>query len=723
MAVILQDEDKCTIVTQKDIFRLSAVLYAESNDSISTANIQADIIRCILCENENDAMSDDEIIAAIASNYKCHLSKEEFVRAIQAYKETFESLFIDGQKKYKLTNRAFSQTAQSMEKSIDYYIELFFSTRPDEDAEHGKDAIHKYLYELTTSNINSYRVLLGDIKGNSFSESELSVDVKELNDHERLLVHDFISWDDAEKNAVLTNLVFCCLEYCLLVNGDSVNPLVKSVIRKRTIYLDTNIIFRALGINGPSREKVMIAFLKKCKQAGLTLVVLHETQREFEDTVAYYISQIREFPRGSLYAGAFEQLSDYNMFSFFDAWRAKHESLSLDYFSRYIKALYLGLCKEYKIIRNQRIPSGVFNSDQFRQKCDQYARSIQARKQQIKDYYVPDDIYYSARDKHDARVVSYIEHSRHSASETDDIFMASSDKALRYWDMNREHEDYPVVVYPSQLFLILIKMCGRSDNDFESFVSFINIRPRSQQITAEKANVILSGISSITEDLQVQKTLVDSVFDEDFQNIIQQSSTDQELYQKVQLYSQNYLDDQLKEKEKRLHETESLVTQKDDENAGLIKTVAERDTKLEQQEEELKKRAAEIKRKEAESEDKRERICQFAEKKTRFPFVMKWYVFPFLAAVIVLAFCVFVLLQFVFCDKSWNVANIAFNYVANTTFGKNVDSYIAVIDGAAFTLLLVVFLPQLWVKPWDKEKREEDKQKRIEKYIKRNNLQ
>ena len=628
MAVILQDEDKCTIVTQKDIFRLSAVLYAESNDSISTANIQADIIRCILCENENDAMSDDEIIAAIASSYKYHLSKEELTQAIQTYRETFESLFIDGQKKFRLTNRAFSQTAKSMEKSIDYYIELFLTSRPNENAEQGKDAIHKYLYELTTSNINSYRVLLGKIKGNNYSESELSVDVKELNDHERLLVHDFISWDDAEKNAVLTNLVFCCLEYCLLVNGDGVNPLVKNVIRKRTIYLDTNIIFRALGINGPFREKVMLAFLKKCKQAGLTLVILHETQKEFEDTVTHYISQIREFPRGRLYSGAFEQLSDYNMFSFFDAWRAKHKSLSLDYFSRYIKALYLGLCKEYKIISNQRIPSTVFNSDQFRQNCDQYARSIQARKQQIKDYYIPEDMYYSARDKHDARVISYIEHTRRSTSENDDIFMASSDKALRYWDMNRENDDYPVVVYPSQLFLILIKMFGRSENDFESFVSFINIRPRSQQITAEKANVILSGISSITEDLQAQKTLVDSVFDEDFQNIIQQSSTDQDLYQRVQLYSQNYLDYQLKEKEKKLLEAEAFATQKNDENADLEKTVAERDSKLEQQEEELKKRTAEIKRKEIESEDKRERICQFAERKTRCPFVMKWYVFP-----------------------------------------------------------------------------------------------
>jgi len=715
MAIISHAENN-TIVTQKDIFRLSAVLYAESNDSFSTENTQADIIRCILCENENDTMADDEIIAAIASSYKLNLSKEEFFRAIRAHKNTFESLLIDGQKKYRLTKRVFKQTAQSMEKNIDYYIDLFLSLHPDEDAEQGKDAIHKYLYELTTSNINSYRVLLRRIKGNSFSESELSVDVKELNDHERQFVHDFIAWDNAEKNAVLTNLVFCCLEYCLLVNGDDVNPLVKNVIRKRTIYLDTNIIFRALGINGPNREKVVLAFLKKCRQAGLNLVILHETEKEFQDTIAHYITQIREFPRGRFYAGAIEQISDYNMFSFFDNWRLDHESLSLNYFSQYINALYLGLCKDYKIVRDQHIPKEVFHSAQFKKSCEQYARAIKARKQQIRDYYVPDDMCYSSRDKHDARVVSYIEYKRRTATETDDIFMASSDKALRYWDMNRSHDDYPVVVYPSQLFLILIKMCGRSDNDFESFVSFINIRPRSKQITAEKANVIISGISSITEDLQVQRTLVDSVFNDDFQNIIKQSSTDQELYQKVQLFSQNYLDEQLKEKDKKLREAEEIAAHTVGEKAVLTQNVAERDAELKQKEEE-------IKRKETESEDKRVRICKFAEKKTRFPFIMKWYVFPMIAILLVVAFCAFVFLQFAFCDKSWNIANIVFSYVENTSFGKNVDSYIAVIDGAAFTILMTVLLPQFWVKPWDKEKRNQDKQKRIERYINKNNLQ
>jgi len=101
MAIISHAENN-TIVTQKDIFRLSAVLYAESNDSFSTENTQADIIRCILCENENDTMADDEIIAAIASSYKLNLSKEEFFRAIRAHKNTFESLLIDGQKKYRL---------------------------------------------------------------------------------------------------------------------------------------------------------------------------------------------------------------------------------------------------------------------------------------------------------------------------------------------------------------------------------------------------------------------------------------------------------------------------------------------------------------------------------------------------------------------------------------------------------------------------------------------
>lgn len=706
------------IITQKDIFRLSAVIYAESSDITSTLTVQADVIKCVLCEFDNIPMSDEEIINAIASKYKFYLSREEFPKAIRVYKNTFERTSIDSQEKYKLTDKAYEKTKKSMENNIDSYIDIFLKEHIDEDVEEGKYAIHKYLYELTTSNINSYKVLLGGEKGAAFLDSELSVDAKELNDHERKLVHDFISWENQEKNIVLTNLVYCCLEYCLLVNGDTVNPLLKNVIRKRTIYLDTNVIFRSLGINGPNRKSVMLSFLKKCKQARLTLVILHETEQEFEDTIKYYISQIRAFPRGYVYQGAIEQISDYNMFSFYNEWKNEHEKLSLEYFLKYIKAKYYDLCKEYGIYRNYHIPNIIIQSEQFKSHYLNYAKSIQSSKQQVKDYYSQEDTNYSMRDKHDAIVISYIEHTREKVNGAEDIFMASTDKALRYWDMTRNQVEYPIVVYPSQLFLILIKICGRSADDFESFVSFINIRPRSQQITAEKANVIIAGISSITEDIKTQKSLVEAVFGEDFQNIIQQSASDQELYKKVQTYSQNYLDDQLTEKDRLLDEAKENEIKKDEEIESLSKNVMESEEQRRLLVEDYNKQLAD---KNNEIKNNKERIYQYAAKKTRLSYILHWYIYPGVTVMAIIFYCIFIFLQFFFCDKQWNFATYILNFIADTPFGKNVDGYMAIIDGAVFVVLSVV-VRRFWANPLNTKGKEEDRQKRINDYIETNHL-
>lgn len=254
------------------------------------------------------------------------------------------------------------------------------------------------------------------------------------------------------------------------------------------------------------------------------------------------------YPRGNIYSGAYEQIADYNIFAFYESWRQEHSLMSLKYFATYIRSLYLGLVKEFRIVDDVKIPDRVYHSDEFKNVRNRYSASIKSVKQGINSDYLSDDYHYSNRDSHDATVIRYIELLRENAGDTD-IFLASSDRALRLWDINRLDTGYPVVVYPSQLFLILLKTCGRSENDYDSFVSFINIRPSSKRVSPENAHIILSGISSITEDIKTQEHLVAAVFGDDFQNVIKTSTSDADLYEKVQRISQNYLDKELREKE------------------------------------------------------------------------------------------------------------------------------------------------------------------------------
>ena len=537
-----------TIVLQKDIFRLAAAIYSENNDAVYESEIQEQIIECMFTSTGNEYFTISEIISSVLEIYKYHISEEEVEKIIKKTRGKFQQVTKDGCKAYSLTKQAYDEAETLQKNNIDSYIDLFIKERNINDPEKCKNAIHVYLYELTTTNINSYRVLLEGKDGTQFTSDELSVDVSDLNDIEKSLVHDFLSWNNPEKNAALGNLVFCCLEYCLLINGDTPNNLLKRYIKTRDIYLDTNIIFRALGINGESRKKVILAFIKKCKQASIKLYITHNTRKEFFDTINYYVNQMQHLKKGTIFPGAYDQITDYNIFSFYEEWYRNHANTSLKYFITYINSQYMEFVKEFCIEDDAMIPASIYNSSIFKAERNNYSASIKNVKQKINDDYTPEDYRYTQRDSHDATVVRYIELLRIKTN-AKDIFLVSSDKALRLWDMNRTNSIYPVVIYPSQLFLILLKTCGRSENDYDCFVNFINIRPTSKQVSPENAHAIISGISSITEDIKTQKYLVASVFGEEFQNVIRNSSSDIELYEKVQTITQNYLEEQLKEKE------------------------------------------------------------------------------------------------------------------------------------------------------------------------------
>lgn len=704
---------KSDIASQKEIFRLAATIYSETSDVVSDVEAQLQIIKCMFTATGNEYLDESEIIAKLLDIYKYHISEDEVDRVIKTSREVFQSVTKDGSKAFCLTPKAYAECVEAQKHNIDSYIDLYIAEKGITDHEGFKNAIHIYLYELTTTNINSYRVLLAGKDGTQFTNSELSVDVSDLTDTEKQLVHDFLCWDNPEKNTALGNLVYCCLEYCLLINGDSPNALLKEFIKRREIYLDTNVVFRALGINGSSRKKVVISFLNKCKQAKLKLFISHSTRKEFFDTIDYYVSQMEHYPRGNIYSGAYEQIADFNIFAFYEEWRQSHPQFSLKYFITYIKSLYLEFVKNYDIEDDVKIPATIYHSNEFKDVRNRYSASIKHIKQRINESYLSDDYSYTQRDSHDATVIRYIELLREKSTDKD-IFLASSDKALRLWDMNRHDADYPVVIYPSQLFLILLKTCGRSESDYDSFVSFINIRPSSKQISPENAHIILSGISSITEDIKVQKHLVAAVYDEDFQNVIKSSSSDADLYGKVQLICQNYLDKELKQK---IEENREIQKERDEQKTVVIQLTGD----IHDRDEKLKEKQALITQKTKELEEKRDNISRFAEKQTKPRYFRKVYIAPSLLTLSVLLFALFVAMQVFWVDKDWNIVIDFFDWLKTTPLGKDDDGIMILVDSILAGSIGWAF-SRWWINPFDKEVKQQIKDELAQKYIEQNKL-
>jgi len=710
------------IAMQKDIFRFAATLFSESYEGFSSEESQLQMIKCIYVNNSNKPLSISEIALQLYEVFFYHISEDEVLRAIKKHKKTFQIVNIDEEECYQLLETTYHETVDLQKNNIDTYIAQFIQQNNISDVELCVDAIHRYLYELTTTNINSYKILLYGKSETKYSESELSVNLCDISEKEEHYVHDFIEWNNAEKNIALTNIVFACLEYCMLVNGDKPSQILANTIRKRDIFLDTNIIFRAIGINGQARQHTVITFLKKCKQANLKLFITHQTKQEFENTIHYYITQILSYPRGDVYPEAYEELSYYNMFSYYEYWKNEHPNLSIRFFKLYITSQYDQLVREYSIKDNHIIPDELYNSEEFKKTRNKYSSEIQQKKQDAKSVYLSDDYLYNKRDSHDATVISYIEKLRENEKGVIDVFFVSSDKVLRYWDMNRDEGAYPIVIYPSQLFLALIKMCGRSENDFESFVKFINIPSQRNQITAEKANVILAGISSITEDIGSQKMLVSSICSGEYQNIIQRIDENDKLYQAIQAECKKYLDAELKEKERAISQLTDDVEKGEKAIRSLQQSQEQQQDEIESLKQKIVCDESKLSNAREESEKQKEKLCVYAEKKIRCRYVFKWYVLPIVTIILTITYVAFIALQFVFCEAPWNFVTQLMNNVATTTFGKNVEEYVLPINAAIFAVLSGVVFPVLWSKPWDYTKKSEDKQKRIEEYLQKNKL-
>ena len=702
------------IVMQKDIFRLAAAIYSETSDMVSEAEVQLEMVKTLFVDSGNAYLTSSEIISNLLDTYKYHISQDELETLIQKSREVFLRVRKDDERAYCLTRTALEESNEAQKNSIDSFIDKYISEFQIADPQECREAIHVYLYELTTTNINSYRILLTGKNGTQFTSDDLSVDVSELSHREKLLVHGFLAWDNLEKNAVLGNLIYCCLEYCLLIHGDSPNKLLRGIIRNREIYLDTNIIFRALGINGKPRQKVMLAFLDKCRQAKLRLIVSHLTNKEFFDTIMYYVSRIYAFPHGTIYQSVYEKITDYNIFAFYEDWKQKHKNLPLKYFVIYVQSLYADLVKKYSIIDDKKVPGQLYNSDEFKAVRNKYSTSIKHVKQGIKDSYCAEDDGYTQRDIHDATLVRYIEVLREECQDDRDIFLVSSDKALRLWDMNRIETTYPVVIYPSQLFLVLLKTCGRSQNDYDSFVSFINIHPHSKQITPENAYIILSGISSITEDLETQEQLVSAVYGKDFQDVIQSSSSDIDLYEKVQRITKNYLDEELTASEKSNKSLTEAIAKHESTIGDLKQALGSLDEEISNSKTELEKKSMEL-------EEKNRKIAEFAEKQTKRKYRWKVYCMPLLLLILAVVLISFVALQFLWETENWNFVIRLFDWLKTTPFGEENDSVMYIIDCAFFAVLAWLF-KKFWRNPFNKRKNEQLKADLVQKYISENEI-
>lgn len=710
-------DEKGKRISSRQIFRLAAVIYADDSPVIDTSEVMKSIIEACMYENKDIDMNIEDILAFCMKQYYINFTYEEVKSILERYDYNFNSHQHEKCIYYSLTKKRIAEYEENQRKNIEYYINLFTQQYNPDKSEEIQESIYKFLYELTTTNINSYRIMLSNgIQGELFKDSDLSVDQGFFLEDEKTYISAFLNWNNSDKNNAIADIILCCLEYCLLVSGDSKNNLTETFIKNKTVFLDTNIIFRALGINGNNRKEVVLSLLEKCRQGNVNICISSLTEREFTNTIEHNILKLSSYARGKISSESYNMITDYSIYSFYNEWRQTHEGLSFSYFNSYIKSLYKQFLNDFSINNESKAPYNRFD-DNEKAIIDKYNSTIRRIKDEMKDqnYYYNLDEYYTNGNTHDnthdASLVLWVERRREQMIEQDgvgDCFLISSDKSLRYWDLTRKKDNLPIVIYPSHFFAILIKSCGRARNDLKSFVSFINLRPKGATIQPEKADAILSGISVVTDDISTQVTLIQELMEDGFNNILKDSSNEVEIYERTKLFSMNYLENELLKKGQDI-----------DKAREEIASVNEKIKSLEEENEINILKGIDLKEK---SKRLERSILDIAEKNTRFKYILKWWISPLIPILYTITVFSFIALQFIYCDANWNFIPKIYDYIsAKTIIGKAGDFTLFALDGVLCVIGTYTY-KVFFRNPFDKSKRLRFRSEITQKYIEANNM-
>jgi hypothetical protein len=527
-------------MNEKSIIRTAAIMYADETQVVNIKTIHRKVIESVFVDNENKPMTVHNIIDFIQSKLELVFTEEEITEIVNDTKKNVFDVHFDTKLResfVRLSDKRYSSLKDKEQKfGIETYIKEYVDNIYEGDLshEHLEGIIFKFIYELLNKNISAFKKLTSS----KYRAEEITINNNLFTIEERKAINDFLNWDKPEKNKSIFSLVSYSVEYSMLSNNIGNGNILLQSLRNKVFYLDNNIIYRAIGINGEDRKNRILTFLRKCKESGQTFVVSKYTINEFKETIKHHINQLQRVPFGKINPHIFRKYAvNPSIYEFYHQWRRERSTYGFDLFSGHIQGLYQSFLTSFNVQEDYKIP--------FNEKDEKVLASIEEYKQEIKSYKGKGN---DESHKFDALNIYLIEQKRGanniSISDTKYYFV-STDQKLRNWDFGR-NDCQPLALLPSQWMTILLKYFSRTDDDFKSFVSFLRLKQEEPIISEDNLQIILSGISEITEDFEKQSVILEKMVEVKFDGILDGKSVD-EIRQNAVIFTKAIYDQELEQ--------------------------------------------------------------------------------------------------------------------------------------------------------------------------------
>ena len=335
------------------LFHLAALLYSYKSDSFKTENVLKKIIESMLVINGNQFHTFMGLSIHIKEKMSMVVSVDEIEAIICNEKNSgFAVDYSSGEIKFCLNPARYAYIMNMNTRNMDSYIQEFVQLNGYTEDE--KNILERYLYFFYRKNFNDIQNVLGN------SADFLPEDSTQFSDAEYAVIRKFVEWDDQGKSEQMLALASYALEYTLVAGETNLknNKHIENAFGRKNIYIDTNILFYCLGINGKVHEESNKLFLKKCKQCNENIVISYYTDAELRSTFAHFREEINRLNNPLVHnVNMRGYFSNNDVYHYYVDWSREKKHLNDgSFFIRFLLDKYNELINDFNIKVEKAVP-------------------------------------------------------------------------------------------------------------------------------------------------------------------------------------------------------------------------------------------------------------------------------------------------------------------------------------------------------------------------------
>lgn len=479
---------------QSSLIRLA---YIFSDNRSNNFNQNLKLLTMSVLDDNNKGLSLFDIVEEIKTKYGLEFTENEVLSSIniengkyilnKGKNHTNSKFYISDEGRIKLngkSNRQFADVTTTFLTEIDSSI----------TSQELESLLLKFIYAVINTNIGELLSLC------NYNNVEINVDNAnfkqvEFSNEEKDLINKFLYWKSSEKNKLLQRLISFSIDYCMLTVKRNSNNF-RQIFKGKNFYLDANVIFRLIGINNKHRKIATNNFIKICQKANVKLYYTADTYTELMESINHHINDLNRkisglseitFETAKKFSDCFNTTDDY--FYLYYEWKSKNKNLDMDSFRMYL------LKQLRECLDNFTVDHRINNSLAFK---DETIKQYMSELGKIKYKNLSD--YNTSILQIDSRNYLYLSNLRKNEKGdnylTINNYFITTDNSLIIFD-KKINNNIPIVTLPSVWQNILLKLYGRTDDDYASFMEFISLRKNTNYIEEVLQSYILNKLSQL----------------------------------------------------------------------------------------------------------------------------------------------------------------------------------------------------------------------------------